>query len=246
MKYLFFALLSSAFLITSCAKNDETVDLRQLLFKENADSVTAALELYDFISDNQRTPLFTETFSANANLWPVYAQFTNSNNIDGFGSISNSEYYISGSENGLKNFTISKPIDTSKNFEISFRVKNEEAFGGTTLFSRQGLFFRSSITSGKLIGSAIILKGGSIKNFISFRRYYAATDDGTEYEIEIPTDYYYEVVLRKIKGRFSLFVNRKFVAQYDSSIFYAPGNLFGFGVNNRMRIDYVNVHYINF
>lgn len=234
-------------LLVSCTKNDDTLNIRQLLFGANADTVETLLRNYNFIIPVNKTVFFNDEFNTNTNGWPVYAINTISTNRDGFARFQNGEYYISGgAASSVRGFFINRQIDTSKNFEITCRLKNEGSYPGNLQFANQGLVIRGNISSGYVIGTGLFLAGVSVENYVSLRRITVAENLGQGFKVATPNDFYYKLTLRKIKNRISVFVNEKYIAGYKSGDIYAPGNLLGFGVIDRLYVDYLKVEYLTY
>jgi hypothetical protein len=232
--------------IISCSKNDGTIDLRRIFFKENTDTLNLLLRNYNpFISLNKFT-FFSEDFNSNANRWPIYAQGANSSNMGGFARIQNGEYYLSGSgDSKIRSFLISKQIDTGRNFEITFRLKNEGFYSDKNLFSGQGLVVVGGLSAGNLIGTGLFLTSVRVKNEISLRKMRAFESTGIFYDINAPNDYF-KITLRKIKNRMSVFVNEKFISIYSSGEIYVAGNSIGFAVVDKLYVDYLKIEYLNY
>ena len=233
-------------LIGACQKNDETIDLRRILFQDNADTVDVLLKNFvPFIPFN-RNNFFSEEFNNNVNNWPVYILGANSSNKNGFARIQNGEYQISGSSDAkLRGFLISRQIDTSRNFEINYRLKNEGIYFEKYLYSDQGFIFRGSLNAGNVIGTGLFLGSNSPNPKFSFRKILALTSTGEYYDLNTPNDYY-EITLRKIGSRISVFVDKKFLSSFNSRDIYAAGGLVGFAAIDRMFIDFLKVEYFTY
>ena len=144
--YLFIAVA----IMYSCKKNDEALSVRKLIFKEDADSVVVALKNYDFFTASTTISFFNEDFLNNNSGWPIInptgGVSPNLNDV----KVVNGEYKIFCDVNPLV-LSISKAIDTSKNFEVECKVRNEDRIGSTSSFPSQGFFFCSNVTDRKSV-----------------------------------------------------------------------------------------------
>jgi hypothetical protein len=234
-------------LMVGCSKNDDNITLRNVLFGANADTVEYLLTNYNFKIPISKTAVFNDDFNSNSNGWPVYAVNTNSSNRDGFAKFQNGEYYVSGgAASSVRGFFINRQIDTSKNFEITCRLKNEGSYADKQLFFNQGLIIRGNNSSGYVTGTGLFLAGISVNNVVSLRKISLSDDTGQTFEVKTPNDFYYKLTLRKIKNRMSVFVNEQYISSYHSRDIYAPGNLLGFAVIDRLYVDYLTVEYLAF
>lgn len=227
--------------LISCTENDENLSIRQLIFKEDADSLTVALKNYDYFDSNSRQTFFNEDFNDNLNNWPL---FNITSYPEKIATITNGEYVTYSAEEPL---LLSKllDIDQTKNFEINVRIKNQTNFN--TQIKEYTFFFESNITATNINGIGLNINedfqflrlkyGNIVNNIITSNVLDNANNSDNAYHI---------LTFRKVKDKVSVFFDQNFLEIKPVSNFNFIGNRIGFYVNRRITVDYLKIDYLTF
>lgn len=237
--YILFVLVT--IFLVSCSENDENLSIRELIFKEDADSLTVALKNYNYFDANSRQALFNEEFNNNNNNWPIYNINTYPEKI---ATISNGEYVTYSAEDPL---IVSKTldIDQTKNFEISVRIKNQTNFN--TPIKEYTFFFESNATSTLFNGIGLNINedfqflrfkyGNAINNTITSNVFDNANTSDNQY---------HTITFRKVNDKVSVFFDENFLEIKPLASFNFIGNKIGFYINRRITVDFVKIDYLTF
>jgi hypothetical protein len=181
----------------------------------------------------EKAPVFNDPFDNNANNWITENSWVKGNILNGYYTIACKNYNGS---TGLSYKAIQ--IDKGRDFEFETSIKINRGTGGF-VFGLTEKFENYRIEFGNK--NKILILKDSPSNKKPVENLYTASAKSY-----VKTGDFIKVNVKKIKGRFYLFVNDSLISQIKNIL--PEGGQVGFnvGLNSEIIVDYLNVNYISF